>query len=891
MHIAPDKIRDVMVALDEGLHVSLPLDALLGRVLPKVAACVPDAQAVRVYRVLGQRGKLEAATDSPAPHKELGKAEREALETGAPVRDQSRWVAPLLHDAWVFGWLEMDVEQADFLPMLTLLTYTLTRAIEQVESSSFTADNLVLSSRLITTADNYSDMAQAAVYTIARSMTGVAITLFDQPLEETAQPTSRAVYALGAAEGPLDLTDITYSQDLPNDEQFKNLWRGLPVIEQDFSTSGLALTVRHFPQTQWLAAFGLRAGDRVLGTLEILNAEPYQLLPEEIDAYTTLADQMGVAVRNRQLLHQTSNALDEVRTLYEINRAMIAAQDRLDVLRALYSLSPDALNITHVAVQHNESNEISDLVVSHRLAPNSEQVLYQSLREIGGDEMVLFARRYWQGKGQPVVFVEDVNALNVGAPPELLRMAKAEGIESAIIIYIYERERLRDIIRVGFAQARRFDAGAHRLYEALADQIAVVFQNQRLLQETQISTVELSSQVRVLQTLNALAATIATTRDEKKLLEETARALAIALSVDAAHILLLAPSHQTLVIAGEYPLENGIGYEFDVEAIPFFGDALATNSTEPILVEDIETDSRLTAAQRELYRSIGIRSIISVPLFIQGELVGAVGLEIRQAGKHFPPQAVVIGRAITGQVAITLQNIRLLNNAQRQAEQLQRSSSFSQQLQATLDLRATLEMALAQGRQIVEFDYMAIALALHEDGLLRSAATYFNGESAVTSHAGSPVTVENTVMGRVWQTQEFVHIPNTQGEGQQYARVSLPSELRSLLVTPIFSRGNCLGVVLIGSVQPYAYSDVDEVVFGHMASQVAVAIDNSTVYDQSRRIAASESLVNDISARLQQQVDIPSLMNVAANELGRALGARRARVRLGTLPGDESGVK
>ena len=39
------------------------------------------------------------------------------------------------------------------------------------------ADDLVLSSRLITTAENYDDMAQAAMYTVAKHMNGIAITL------------------------------------------------------------------------------------------------------------------------------------------------------------------------------------------------------------------------------------------------------------------------------------------------------------------------------------------------------------------------------------------------------------------------------------------------------------------------------------------------------------------------------------------------------------------------------------------------------------------------------------------------------------------------------------------------------------------------------------------
>lgn len=883
MSVAPDKIRDVMVTLDEGIQAGLPLDSLLSKALPKVAACI-DARWVRAYRVDGQTAKLEAATASASPaEKQITDADREALENDTPVYSEGHWVAPILREVWVFGLLEVDAPNTpDIASVLMVLAYTLARAIEQLEASNFTADNLVLSSRLITTADNFSDMAQAAVYTIARNMTAAAITLFDQPLDANEHPRSRAVVALGSAEGPLDLKDPIYTDNLPDDEQLNNLWRGLPVIVQDFANSGFALSTQHLSdvETKWLAAFGLRAGDRVLGTLEILNADSYQLLPEEIDAYTTLADQMGVAVRNRQLLRQTSDALDEVKTLYEVNKAMIAAQDRLDVLRALYSLSPEAMSVAHITVEYDANGDISDLVASHMLTLNKEQVHHQSLTEIIGGDVITFARSFWQGAVRPVFFVDDVNNPPQSTPQEMMHIAKDEGIGSAVVVPVYENNRLSDVIRVGFDQPREFDSGTRRLYEVLADQIAVVFQNQRLLQETQVSTVELGSQVRVLQTLNNLASSVAAIRDETTLMEEFTRAMVTALNLDASHILLLTPSQQTLVVTGEYPIDGRIGREFDIQAVPFFQQVLESNSREPLVVNDVETDPRIMEEHRQIYRSIGAHSMISVPLFLQSELIGAVGLEIRrrQPGWRFSEQAIDTARTITTQLAVALQNIRLLNSAQRQAEQLQRASSFSQQLQSMLDLRAGLETALTQGREIVPFDYMNISLAEADSGVLRTAATYHHGESAITPTAGTPVSLDDTIFGQVWQSQEFIHIAKAEVNN----RVGLPAELQSLMATPVFSRGRVLGLVVIGSDQPYAYTDVDEVVFGTIVSQIAIAIDNTTVYDQSRRTAMNEALVNDISARLQQQIDIPGLMSVAANELGRALGARRARVRLGT---------
>jgi len=49
---------------------------------------------------------------------------------------------------------------------------------------------------------------------------------------------------------------------------------------------------------------------------------------------------------------------------------------------------------------------------------------------------------------------------------------------------------------------------------------------------------------------------------------------------------------------------------------------------------------------------------------------------------------------------------------------------------------------------------------------------------------------------------------------------------------------------------------------------------------QSQRLARSKALVNDISSQLQQQMEIEQLLDVTINELGKALGARKARIHL-----------
>jgi GAF domain-containing protein len=105
--------------------------------------------------------------------------------------------------------------------------------------------------------------------------------------------------------------------------------------------------------------------------------------------------------------------------------------------------------------------------------------------------------------------------------------------------------------------------------------------------------------------------------------------------------------------------------------------------------------------------------------------------------------------------------------------------------------------------------------------------------------------------------------------------------MMSILAAPIFARGIALGVVEIASYTPQLYTETDVLVFRQLVNQIGVALENAETYSQSQRLAKSKALVNDISNQIQKQVELDGILNVTMNELGRALGAKQARIQLG----------
>lgn len=104
--------------------------------------------------------------------------------------------------------------------------------------------------------------------------------------------------------------------------------------------------------------------------------------------------------------------------------------------------------------------------------------------------------------------------------------------------------------------------------------------------------------------------------------------------------------------------------------------------------------------------------------------------------------------------------------------------------------------------------------------------------------------------------------------------------MRSVMVAPIRSRGRLLGTVTVACLLPYSYSVTDQPIFQQMINGLAVAIENAEAYTQSQRAARNEALINEIATHFQQHTAVEDMLQIAISELGQALGARRARIRL-----------
>ncbi|MBI4772510.1 MAG: GAF domain-containing protein, partial [Chloroflexi bacterium] len=121
-----------------------------------------------------------------------------------------------------------------------------------------------------------------------------------------------------------------------------------------------------------------------------------------------------------------------------------------------------------------------------------------------------------------------------------------------------------------------------------------------------------------------------------------------------------------------------------------------------------------------------------------------------------------------------------------------------------------------------------------------------------------------------------------------YIKNELLPDTRSEAAIPLRVGDRLIGVLDVQSREAQAFGPPDIETLQILADQIAVAVENGRLFSRQQRVVQLEQLVADLTAKIHQAPTFESILKTAAVELGQALGARKAVVRLRPHPGGEA---
>ena len=250
-----------------------------------------------------------------------------------------------------------------------------------------------------------------------------------------------------------------------------------------------------------------------------------------------------------------------------------------------------------------------------------------------------------------------------------------------------------------------------------------------------------------------------------------------------------------------------------------------------------DNDPRFAFHNEVMDRS-GLGVSFHLPLTTSMTQLGELVFAFQADDTDVPDSEIQFMQRIADQVAVAIENARNFDEARRYQQELEhRYKQRELLLQLINSIVTNLELpqllkAVARGvRQVVPCA-MATVVMPDEDGThLRVEALEFP-EGTGLIQEGLVITVEGSMAGKAFSSR--TPIATNDIDPKNYApdlyRRLTGEKLHSSCVVPFVSHGRSLGVLGLARREEKGFSDDDVEFLGHVAAQVAIAVENALAY-------------------------------------------------------------
>ncbi|RPI31277.1 MAG: GAF domain-containing protein, partial [Actinomycetota bacterium] len=464
------------------------------------------------------------------------------------------------------------------------------------------------------------------------------------------------------------------------------------------------------------------------------------------------------------------------------------------------------------------------------------------------------------------------------------RLYREHGFVSEIAVPLVANGRLFGLLDV--YDTRQRDYGEYLSFlQTIAGGLAGKMEVQAILQglehrgRTLAALVELTAAAAQSDTPRELAVIVAT-----RLREVAAMARCDVYSLDGGLLRCLAS-------VDERGLDDGPDFEFAIDDFPTT--AMSVRTGEPLAIERLDADPRLTPEERAHYAEGGFRSELCLPLTVDGRVLGLIDLFDRRS-RDLGPMAELAGPVARFVVGLydTLVRLERAGDATLTAgdapetetqdgtpEAHDREMELLDEIAAAAgagrELREIAAAGLARLRTLLAFERAAVAVRQGDGGFAWVHAVGEDG--APGGLVGGPDLLD--VPPDRLRRERVVVLDRRPGparaSGGQHA-VGARTAVAALL-----AGGELIGALRVESAAASAFTAADRRLLSRVAAQLALAITSSELYARVRQVHHSNLRALSGALNAKDYYTLGHAARVAAYMvlLGRELGWGREALR------------
>ena len=575
----------------------------------------------------------------------------------------------------------------------------------------------------------------------------------------------------------------------------------------------------------------IRDGE-VIGAIGTAHPDAKVFDDRQIALIRSFADQAVIAIENVRLFNETQEAL---------GRQTATA----DILKVIAS-SPSDVQPVFVAIVETGMRLLAcDLALVLRcdgptLSPVASATPDGPLADMGPPLVSVDAALNFPARAalsRENYHVPDWNAIEL---PEHERGIQALfGVNASLMLPMLRDGTCIGVLAFARKRAGAFDAKAIALAESFRDQAVIAIENVRLFNETKEA---LERQTATAEILEVIASSPSDVVPVFQAIAERARVLCRA---EVGMTSRLADGNFHLLgIDGTSPeAASVLRARFPVKLADAPPQALRSIvDRAPVQIPDVEADP--TYLFKEGARQVGFRSIMSVPLLLDGEAIGTIGVARRAPGL-FPDAAVELLKTFARQAVIAIENVRLFNETKEALEQQTATADVLQVISNSVsDARPVFEKILQSGQTLFGSRFVNLGL-LGDDGQMRlilplDALTDADPRSRATTARlmeQFPRPARDSIYGYALHKQKVLYYPDVQNGPDVPRGLRKSTELvgnYSALYAPLLWEGKGIGTLNVSHFPPEPFSDRDISLLKTFADQAVIAIQNARLFNETQ---------------------------------------------------------
>ena len=282
-------------------------------------------------------------------------------------------------------------------------------------------------------------------------------------------------------------------------------------------------------------------------------------------------------------------------------------------------------------------------------------------------------------------------------------------------------------------------------------------------------------------------------------------------------------------------------------ATPGTGLAHLIAARRPIQIADIlEEPAYYNERARALIDIAGARTLVTVPMLKEDELVGSISI-YRKEVCPFSDKQIELLTNFAAQAVIAIENTRLLNELRRRtddlSEALEQQTATSEVLKVISSLPGELEPVframLANAVRLCGANFGTLSLC--EGDAFRAVAMHNPPPAYAEERRRHPVIRygPETDLGRCAATKQAVQIADLAAEPAAAPLLVKFAGARTLVSVPMLKEDKLIGAISIyrQEVRPFSENQIELV--RNFAAQAVIAIENTRLLNELRRIAAA----------------------------------------------------